>query len=138
MFASVLAPIDLNHEESWTKALPMARRMTAEGGELHLLAVLPDFGTAMVGSFFPKNFEQEALAEVRKSLTDFAAKEAPEAKIHVGHGHIAEAILKAAKQSSAELIVMASHPPDELRSLLIGSNAAKVVRHAPISVLVVR
>ncbi|MEO0363828.1 MAG: universal stress protein, partial [Pseudomonadota bacterium] len=31
-----------------------------------------------------------------------------------------------------------SHPPDELRSLLVGSHAEKVVRHATTPVLVVR
>ena len=39
--------------------------------------------------------------------------------------------------AGAELIVMASHRP-ELRDYLIGPNAARVMRHADASVLVVR
>jgi len=37
-----------------------------------------------------------------------------------------------------DLIVMASHPPEEVQDFLIGSNADRVVRHSPIPVLVVR
>ena len=56
----------------------------------------------------------------------------------MGHGHVHETILKVAKKLGADLIVMASHPPDDLRSFLVGSSAEKVVRHADVPVLVVR
>ena len=48
-----------------------------------------------------------------------------------------EVILAVAKGIDADLIVMASHRP-ELKDYLLGPNAARVVRHADQSVLVVR
>ena len=48
-----------------------------------------------------------------------------------------EAILNIARKTGADLIVVAAHRP-ELKDYLLGPNAARVVRHANCSVLVVR
>jgi nucleotide-binding universal stress UspA family protein len=48
-----------------------------------------------------------------------------------------EEILATARDLKADLIVMASHRP-ELKDYLLGPNAARVVRHSDVSVLVVR
>jgi universal stress protein F len=55
----------------------------------------------------------------------------------VAEGRIYREILKAAQTIQADLIVMGSHHP-ELKDYLLGPNAAKVVRHADCSVMVVR
>ncbi|MCH7935649.1 MAG: aminotransferase class III-fold pyridoxal phosphate-dependent enzyme [Proteobacteria bacterium] len=52
-------------------------------------------------------------------------------------GNVYEEILKLAGEISCDLIVMASHQP-KLEDYLLGPNAARVVRHATCSVLVVR
>ena len=52
-------------------------------------------------------------------------------------GHPYKTILEMAKEKDAELIIVASHKPD-LQDYFLGSTAAKVVRHATCSVLVVR
>jgi nucleotide-binding universal stress UspA family protein len=36
------------------------------------------------------------------------------------------------------VVVMASHQPDRVREFLVGSNADRIVRRSPVSVLVVR
>lgn len=54
------------------------------------------------------------------------------------HGHAAEEILKTAKRSRADLIVVGSKGLTGLRRFLLGSTSHKVARHAPCSVLVVR
>ncbi len=138
MFDKILMPIDLTHDESWKTALPMAKRCAGQDGEIHLLAILHDLGAAMVSSYLPKDFEKTAMEKLKSQLGDFAASEVPEAKLHVGHGHIAETILRIAADMHADLIVMSSHPPNDFKTLLIGSNADKVVRHATRPVLVVR
>ena len=46
-------------------------------------------------------------------------------------------IVKAAQQTNCDLIVMASHRP-ELSDFLLGPNAARVVRHAACSVMIIR
>ena len=136
----VLFPIDLQHPESWEKALPAAMRMVGSEGTIHLLGIVPDIGSSMVATFLPKGYEVQALQAMKDALDGFAEQHLPDTRVktHVGHGHVAETILKLAKKTKADLIVMASHKPDELRSILISSHANAVVRHSPVSVMVVR
>nr|WP_162623717.1 universal stress protein [Paracoccus saliphilus] len=141
MHDNVLLPVDLQNPESWIKALPVARRLAGESGIIHLLGIVHDFGSSMVATFLPKGFEEKALRAMKEALDDFAGQHFPDesrVRIHVGHGHVAETILKAAAKHGADLIVMASVKPDELRSILISQDANTVVRHSPVSVMVVR
>lgn len=138
MFDRILLPVDLGHDASWAKAAPIARNLLSEGGTLHVLGVVPDYGEQMVSSFFPQDFRKHALDTLGEHLAEFVAKHAPGAERHVAYGHIAEAIIGCAKKIDADVIVMASHPPDDLRSFLVGSQAEKVVRHSPVPVFVSR
>ncbi len=141
MYKRILLSIDLNHESSWDKALPIAAELAhVGGGELHVMTVVPDFGMSIVGNFFPDNFEKTALAEAATQLKDFVSghvKDGVPVKIHIGHGTIYEEIIHTAGKIDADLIVVGSHRP-ELQDYLLGPNAARVVRHAKQSVLVVR
>lgn len=138
MFDKILLPIDLNHSESWETALPMARRCAGGKGEIHLLGIVHDLGAAMVSSFLPDDFEKTAMKNLKAQVVEFASSNVPEATAHVAHGHVAETILRIADDLGADLIVMSSHPPNDFKTMLIGSNADKIVRHATIPVLVVR
>lgn len=138
MFSKILLPIDLSHEASWRKAAPIALGLLDEGGELHVLSVLPDYGEPMVSSYFPPDVLERATEEVKAQLHGFIDANAPGATAHLARGHVAEAIVGCAEKVGADLIVMASHPPDDLRSFLIGSQAEKVVRHSPVPVFVSR
>ncbi|MEX0309600.1 MAG: universal stress protein [Tateyamaria sp.] len=57
---------------------------------------------------------------------------------HGTNGHVPETSLRIADQIAADLRVMASHPPNDFQTLLFGSNAGRVVRHATIPVLTIR
>ena len=142
MFKTILLPIDLNHDASWERALPVAREQARlGGGALHLLAVAPDYGLSMVGAYFPEGFERSMLQRSEAALEAFAAKHTPDLppeRIHLAHGHIAKVILETAESVGADLIVMASHQPDELRDFVVGSKADRVVHRSPVSVLVMR
>lgn len=138
----ILLAVDLNHDASWAHALPEAvAQARLKGAVLHLLAIVPDFGMTMVQDFFPAGFEKQALEKTHAALTDFARAHVPGDvtwRAHVGHGDIDREILRVAEATHASLIVMASHPPSELRTLLIGSHADRIVHRAHVSVLVVR
>ncbi len=55
MYNTILLPVDLNEESSWKKALPTALELCKTfGAKLHVMTVVPDFGMAIVGSFFPE------------------------------------------------------------------------------------
>ncbi|MEL6337868.1 MAG: universal stress protein [Pseudomonadota bacterium] len=138
----ILLAVDLNHEASWKAALPEAvAQATLKSAELHLLAILPDFGYAMVQTYFPPDFEREALEKTLNDLKALGEAEIGTAvpwHAHVGHGDIDVEILRVAEEMEVAMIVMASHPVSELRTFLIGSHADKIVHRAPMSVLVVR
>lgn len=141
MYKTILLAVDLNEPSSWEKALPVAiAQAEGGGGKLHLMTVVPDFGMAIVGSFFPADYEKKALAEADKALRAFVTANTPgeiEVAQSVAHGTIYKQVLATADRIGADLIVMASHRPAQ-SDYLLGPNAARVVRHATCSVLVVR
>ncbi|MGI9523027.1 MAG: universal stress protein [Hyphomicrobiaceae bacterium] len=141
MFKKILVPIDVGHESSWVRVLPLAEQLALDyGAELHTIVVVPAVGMAVVGSFFPPDFEKKALAEGQKQLAAIVQKSAKSPStihMHVAHGTIYDEIRAAADKLSCDLIVMASHRP-ELKDYLLGPNAARVLRHARQSVFIVR
>ena len=141
MFKSILLPIDLAAEASWKKPLGLAAELARDGGGvLHVMSVLPDFGTSVVGSYFDKDFEGAALMDMSGQIKSWVSRNVPEgvkAEPHVAHGPIYDEIMRLADKLGCDAIVMAAHRP-ELRDYLLGPNAARVVRHAKQSVLVVR
>jgi nucleotide-binding universal stress UspA family protein len=86
----------------------------------------------------------EALAaESAKRVLDKAGAVAKEQGvdcllIHVADKHPAEGILQAAKDTGADLIVMASHGYRGVNRLLLGSQANEVVTHSKVPVLILR
>jgi len=137
---TILLPIDLSHSESWTKALAETLDLLGEGGVLHVVSVLPDYGLPQVGSFFRADYEKDALKAFGAALVEWTNTFVPDGidvHPHVLHGSIYDEILRAADRLGVDLIVMAAHRP-ELKDYLLGPNAARVVRHANQSVYVVR
>lgn len=141
MYRNILLPVDLSDEHSWRKALPTAIALCATfQAQLHVMTVVPEFGLPMVGQFFPPDYESKVHDHVGTQLRDFIAEHVPEdvtVKRIVAAGKIYQQILRTAKEIGADLIVMGSHHP-ELADYLLGPNAARVVRHADCSVMVVR
>ncbi len=142
MFDCVLLTVDLNHEASWRKALPQAVELSrASGGTLHIMSVVPDMGTPMVEGFFPQDFEKKAVMAASDALDALVKREVPDTvdvKQHLAFGNIHQKVLRTIEDINCDLIVMASHKPDAVREFLVGSNADRIVRRSPVSVLVVR
>jgi universal stress protein F len=137
---TILLPIDLSHPQSWTRALAETLDLLGEGGVLHVVSVLPDYGLPQVGSFFRAGYERDALRAFGTALAEWTDAHVPDGVAvhpHVLHGTIYDEILRAANRLGVDLIVMAAHRP-ELKDYLLGPNAARVVRHANQSVYVVR
>ena len=141
MYNHILLPIDLGQDSSWKKALPTAISLCKNfGASLHVLTVVPDFGMSIVGQYFPEGYEKEMAEKVLGQLRDFVGEHVPDdvrVQHVVGEGSVYEVVLKIAREVNADLIVMGSHRP-ELKDYLLGPNAARVVRHANCSVMVVR
>ena len=141
MFKTILLTLDLPNVETQAKAVKVAvAQAQSSGAKLIVMTVVPDFGSSLVGSFFPEGFETEMLEDSNKRLHDFTKAEIPDdltVQHVVAHGTIYQEILRVAEEQNCDLIVMASHRP-EVQDYLIGPNAARVVRHASCSVTVVR
>ncbi len=141
MFSDILLAVDLTSPETQEKAVAAAvEQAKAFGSRLHVVTVVPEVHSGIVAGFFPKDFEGKALEEARRQLHAYCEKMIPsEVKVQhvVAHGTIYQEIVKAARQTDCNLIIMASHRP-ELSDFLLGPNAARVVRHAACSVMIIR
>lgn len=140
MYKSILLPIDLAHESSWTKAAPTAAALAdAHGADFHIMTVAPRVRGAMVAQHFPAGFEQKAAETSAQELSDLVKRMFPDRtpKLHVATGRVYRSIIDTAKAHGCDLIVMASHRP-ELGDILIGPNADHVLRNTSASVFIVR
>ncbi|HHS83253.1 MAG TPA: universal stress protein [Devosia sp.] len=141
MTKAILLPIDISNTASSQKALSEAIELSrSRGADLHVLTVVPDYGMALVGSFFPRDYSDKATQEVSGVLDAYVKEQVPDGisvHQHVRAGTIYKEIVAAANEIGADLIVLASHRP-EMQDYLLGPNAARVVRHARQSVFVVR
>lgn len=139
MYRNILIPVDLAEPSSWEKALPVARALcTAFGARLALATVIPDIRLMVEVQWSPIGFDEmvdtarsglDALADTIEGLGDVAR--------YVETGGVYAGILGVGERIGADLIVLASHRP-AMKDYLLGTNAARVVRHARCSVLVVR
>lgn len=143
MFKEILVPVDLEEESSWRKALPVAVEMCRKfGTKMHLMTVVPTYGMSLVGGFFPKDFEKKAFTATEEKLAAFAKEHVPgdvSVDCIVQQGTIYEEVVKTREKlgTACDLIVMASHRP-KLEDYLLGPNAARVLRHSKVTVMVVR
>lgn len=138
-FKNVLLAVDINDQQNWKRPLQVALEMAGDT-PLHIMTVVPDFGMSIVGGFFPKDFEKDAMGKAQEALHEWTTEHLPKgarAQHILGHGVVYEEILRVAREIKADLIVMGSHRP-KAEDFFLGPNAARVVRHAGCSVTVVR
>ncbi|MEL6264378.1 MAG: universal stress protein [Pseudomonadota bacterium] len=137
----ILVPVDVEFEVSWREALTTARgEATRRGAQLHVLGVVPDFGTSLVASYFPEGYGEKMRTDAAAALQKLAEEMLGDAvtwQVHVLQGDPVKSILAEAEKLDAELIVMAAHSPGE-RGFLTGTHADHVVAGAECSVYVVR
>ena len=140
MYRNILVPVDLSQSDAGKASLTAALQLAeTTGAKLHLLNVIADVPN-LVAVQLPADSTQMAMREAEERLAALAAElELAEGtyEIDVRHGTVYHELLSAAEAAGVDLIVIASHKPG-LSDYLLGSVAAKVVRHAPCSVFVVR
>ncbi|WP_299146639.1 universal stress protein [uncultured Tateyamaria sp.] len=138
MFKRILIPVDAGVQDDMQKLLSSALELT-EGWNCtcHVVTVIPDVGMPIVGSYMSKDFVDEARSAVATQLADAVASSGLVAEHKVLKGTVYDSVITYADQIDADLIIIGAHQP-ELRDYLLGSNAARVVRHSKRSVLVLR
>lgn len=140
MYKNILLPVDLSDKDTSAKALAAALALTTPETTLHVVSVLPTLGSAQLSGYFSADHEKQALKRFGDDLCAWVADHISNdfnVKPHVLHGTVYHEVLLAAKKLQADVIVIGAHRP-ELKDYFLGSNAARIVRHAPSSVFVVR
>jgi nucleotide-binding universal stress UspA family protein len=138
MTETILVAIDLEHVGH--NVIDTAREIAQwHNGKMVFVTVLPPVPPA-AAVFLPSEFVGDATGKSRARLGEQVRQhglEPQDDQLVVLHGAPYDEIIRMADEVDANLIVIGSHAPTA-SDYLLGSVAAKVVRHAPCSVYVVR
>ena len=141
MYKNILLAIDLNDETSCRKPLLSAVELARTfGAWLHVLTVVREVEAILQAKTAPLGYELTATDLENRIAALIRRADASDLKLNilVTHGaSIYAEILRVAREAEADLIVVGSHRP-AMKDYLLGTNAARVVRHARCSVLVAR
>jgi len=136
MYKTILVPIDMAHIEKGKAMIDIAMAQGNKDTQTILLNVVEEL-PAWVASQLPSGVLDESRQSSLEELKAIADTANINVDVEVRAGHPYKTILEVADKSGAELIIVASHQPG-LEDYFLGSTAAKIVRHAKCSVLVVR
>lgn len=134
LYRKVLVPMALDHGVS-EHTLEVARAICVEGGEIIGLHVYEAPSNAAL-AYMDEDTVAKGVQRARATLEQ-KTKDMPDIKSELVSGHTYRTIIDYAKKHGVECIVMGSHRPG-LSDYLLGSTAARVVRHAPCAVHVYR
>ncbi len=141
LFENIVLPIDIYDKHCVQAVLPIALGyVNGFGSRLHFIYVIPDFGIKMVEDYLPKHWIKDQKDKYEEQLKSLIAKYIPneiEVESHVNRGAIYDQVINFANNIKADLIVISAVRP-QIRDYMLGSNASKIVRHAGVSVQVVR
>jgi len=135
MYNTIIVPTDFSNEESTIQSLKKADKLSDNGRIilLHVLDSIPAYALIEI----PADMMPDLVPQSRDALKKMVSQSEVKAEIEVRNGSSYRQIIEAAKEHKADLILINSHKPG-LQDYLLGSTAAKVVRHAPCAVLVQR
>ncbi len=140
MFSKILVALDLEHPDANDELVQTAAKLAnLYGADLSLLTVV-EAAPVIVSQYLPDNYEHMAAADTEKRMAEGAAGlniGSGKVTTEVRFGEVYKEILAQAEKTKTDLIILGSHIPN-VADYLLGSNAARVVRHADCSVFVIR
>ncbi len=135
MYSNILVPIALDNEDDRTpQSLEVAKTLSAEGATitlLHVVESVPSYAISYISADILDATRTGIEAEMARLAQSIGGTSV------VIDGHSGRSILDYAEEQGCDLIVIASHRPG-MQTLLLGSTATHVVRHANCSVHVLR
>lgn len=149
MYSNIVCAIDGSDlsTKAFTHAIALAGKLGAKLTAITVtepsVIIAPGAEMMMVDTSSILSELDKAKAEAARGVLDDASKLAGAAGITLTTRHVpdlpaAEGIIKSAKTAGADLIVMGSHGRRGLGRLLLGSQAAEVLAHAEIPVLIIK
>ena len=134
MYKKILVPMALDHGVS-SNTLEIARALTVGSGEIIAWHVF-EAPQGSVNAYLSKDAQTEAVVNAKAALVAKTAHlDGVKAEMVIGHTY--RSIIDYAGDNGVDCIVMGSHKPG-FSDYLLGSTAARVVRHAPCAVHVYR
>lgn len=137
MFTKIMIPVDLAHKDRMTPALDVATGLArSHGSNLILVSVESDQPSQVARN--PEEFRQ-ALARMADETAAASGLTVDSHAVICADpaADMSRELLKAAEDSGADLIVMATHMPG-LMDHVFTSHGGYVARHAKISVFLIR
>jgi len=135
MYKNILVPVAFETGRDTMKSIEIAEALSQAGGTvtaLHVVEEVPSY----VAQYLPEGQMDANIKEIEDILAERLGGH-ERVTVKVIEGHAGHSIVDYASEHKVDLIVIASHRPG-LQDLFLGSTAARVVRHAPCSVHVVR
>ena len=136
MFKNILVPVMLDHGDTHRKALQAAAALRDGDGAvtlLHVLEAIPTWMTAQI----PGEVTANRLNDAKSALQEIADDAGANVSADVIFGHAGRTIVEHAEAHGIDCIIISSHHPG-LEDYLLGSTAARIVRHSSCSVVVLR
>lgn len=134
MYDHIIVPMALDHGFGAT-ALSLAQKLLNTGGRITALHVYEQ-PSGTVSAYLDEDTVRKAFAAAEDKLAS-RMTDVPNAQAVVVKGHSGRTIIDFAASNDADCIIIGSHKPG-LIDYLLGSTAARVVRHAPCAVHVLR
>jgi nucleotide-binding universal stress UspA family protein len=136
MYKTILVPIDIAHMENGKSMIELAKNYGDEDTRIILLNVIEEVPN-WIAAQLPTGIMESSRKSTQAEMQGIAGDDSDNIHVEIRSGHASRTILETAEKEGVDLIVIASHKPG-LQDYFLGSTAAKVVRHAHCSVLVVR
>ena len=140
MYKNIMVPIDLSDSDGGEGVMRQAKQIAeCYSAQLTLVSVVEPI-PPIVAFQMPKEYGQKARDTVKQELAKLAQKVGLAEGSYTTasrHGHVYHEILDVAQELKPDLILIGSHDP-EASDYLLGSVAARIVRHAGCSVFVIR
>ena len=136
MFKKILVPVDLTHIDLGAQMINQAREIGGKSAEIiltHVVYDIPAYAAVEISGELLGKTHKWAKAELEKLAKDNKVS----GPVDLRHGSPGTAILEAATEHGADLIIIGSHKPG-VADYFLGSTASRVVRHAQCPVLVLR
>lgn len=134
MYHKIIIALSLEHGIA-AQALEAARCMAAEGAEIQAVHVY-EAPRGAVSAYLDEEVVAKAYSNAKERLEERVA-EADGVKAVMLKGHSSRTLTEYAESSGADLIITGSHKPG-VADYFLGTTAARIVRHAPCTVVVLR
>ncbi len=142
VFRNILFPVDLS--ESSSKIVPYVQALAEKfGSKIHLLFVARVFDY-FTGIYVPAstitNVQKQIMDGAEKRLDEFINQhfnDYPDATASIVAGDAAESIINYITTNKIDLVIMGTHGRKGLDKVIFGSVAERVVKTAPVPVMVV-